>query len=274
MMLCMNIGIWTCTAWIRWYVMGWCGFNNQERYDVINERSDFELQEYLDRFSSFKLKCIDGLCRKSNHIITAIMNLLLITTWIDDKSLKYQISFCGQVINILMSYFFLDKNWGLAFTLYGSSSRIRDGKLARANLLMVRYMSLCTIISVGSIMSLIDKNLNDDDLENLLLALLYMPTALGDAAGEIFGSLFGKHEFKVYGLGEINKKSIEGTFAVFIFSIVPMVLLLWIREQWSYLGLVFILSSQSTILELISFRGTDNYVLPVVNAWVILAWIK
>ncbi len=269
----MNMGIWTFAAYVRWYVMEKCNFTDQERYDVINSRENFDLLHFTHKYSSFILKCIDGLCRKSNHILTACMNLLFITAWVKDRVLKYQVAFCGQIISILLSLFYLTKNSTLAFPLYGSSSRIRDGTLARFNLLMVRCVSLFAILSIGSIMSWVDDNITEDE-ENLLLALLYMPTAFGDAAGEIIGSLFGKHEFKVYGLGEINKKSIEGTFAVFFFSIGPMILLLWIKDLWKYLGLSFVLASQSTILELISFRCTDNYVLPVSNALVIYLWTK
>jgi len=266
MMLILNISIWTITAYLRKIAMRYSGFNEQDIKLVFGPRDDFDLEYFKNNYNVRKIKMIDGWCRKSNHIITSIINLLLITTWIDDESLKYQVAFLGQLVNVFISYFTLYSKNRLSFPLYGSSSRIRDGTMGRINLLVVRYVSLCTVISIGSIMSIIDGN---DDEKNLLLAIIYIPTAFGDAAGELVGSTWGYHDFKVYGIGEINKKSIEGTIAVFFFSIFPMLIVIWVRNQFDKLLLIFIISIQSTILEVVSIRSTDNFLLPIMNAFVV-----
>jgi dolichol kinase len=262
-MIASNILIWTTTAMIRWRAMDYLEFTEDEKLLVVQERRKFNIDEFTEKYSKFHLKIIDGLCRKSNHIFTSIFNLLFITSWVEDETLKYQSAVLAQVINITVSYLTLDSNNIISYPLYGSSSRIRDGKLGRLNLFIVRCASLATIISVGSFM-IFYRPLFTDDERNLLIGIIYIPTALGDAAGEIFGSLFGKHEFKVYGLGEINKKSIEGTLAVFLFSFVPMCLITSIRGESFYI-LSLIISLQSTFLELVSFRSTDNFILPVGN---------
>jgi dolichol kinase len=49
------------------------------------------------------------------------------------------------------------------------------------------------------------------------------PLLWGDSFGEIIGSFFGKWKFNVYGLGDVNQKTVEGTFAVFLSSFIAQV---------------------------------------------------
>ena len=55
--------------------------------------------------------------------------------------------------------------------------------------------------------------------------VVLLPLTFGDALGEVIGTPFGRHRFKVRGLGEINQKSLEGCVAVFLGSLVPLLII-------------------------------------------------
>mgnify|MGYP003335123232 CR=1 FL=1 len=110
---------------------------------------------------------------------------------------------------------------------------------------------------------------------------------LGDSLDlVVIGAFFGKREFQVRGIGEINKKTVEGTVAVFVSSILGMILVdqFYINQfydipnsssnlnlntedhlQLTYKFnkmLVFGLTSLVCMFfEVMAFRGTDNFFL-------------
>ena len=53
------------------------------------------------------------------------------------------------------------------------------------------------------------------------------PLIWGDTFGEVIGSFCGRLEFNVVGIGEINKKTIEGTVSVFISSYMSLMAVYW-----------------------------------------------
>ena len=60
--------------------------------------------------------------------------------------------------------------------------------------------------------------------------VVLLPLTFGDALGEVIGTPFGRHRFKVRGLGEINQKSLEGCVAVFLGSLVPLLIIAGARS--------------------------------------------
>ena len=63
--------------------------------------------------------------------------------------------------------------------------------------------------------------------------VVLLPLTFGDALGEVIGTPFGRHRFKVRGLGEINQKSLEGCVAVFLGSLVPLLIIAGARSLCS-----------------------------------------
>lgn len=61
--------------------------------------------------------------------------------------------------------------------------------------------------------------------------VVLLPLTFGDALGEVIGTPFGRHRFKVRGLGEINQKSLEGCVAVFLGSLVPLLIIAGARSH-------------------------------------------
>ena len=69
-------------------------------------------------------------------------------------------------------------------------------------------------------------NYNFNEITNKsLIALAMQPLIWGDTFGEVIGSFYGKMEFSVRGIGEINKKTVEGTVSVFLSGFVSLVVM-------------------------------------------------
>ena len=94
-----------------------------------------------------------------------------------------------------------------------------------------------------------------------------------DGASEIVGSLFGKQKLRVWGVGEVNRKSIAGTWACFLASLaicLGLVLANGLPPVW--IGLAVAVSVSNTLFELISPRGTDDFTMATANALVCWAF--
>jgi len=74
------------------------------------------------------------------------------------------------------------------------------------------------------------------------------------------GSLFGKQKLRVWGMGDVNRKSLAGVFGGFFAA---LALCLWavlangLPLPW--VGLAVVIAASSTLLELLSPRGTDDF---------------
>eukprot|EP00957_Ditylum_brightwellii_P024571 1855782-Ditylum_brightwellii.AAC.1 len=94
--------------------------------------------------------------------------------------------------------------------------------------------------------------------------------------GEIVGSFYGKQKFAVKGFGEINKKSLEGCAAEFIFSLGATLLstfVFWADElplEWKVLLPIYV-ATLSMLTEMLVFRSTDNFLIPVINTILVIA---
>ena len=96
-----------------------------------------------------------------------------------------------------------------------------------------------------------------------LLILISYPCAWGDCLAEMVG-VTGVLRFNVYGLGEINNKSVEGMVAMFLGSVIPSLPWAWVvGGAWP--GLCFI-GVLATIAETWSPRGFDNIFIPAFSA--------
>lgn len=103
------------------------------------------------------------------------------------------------------------------------------------------------------------------------------PLIWGDTFGEVIGSFFGRMEFNVIGIGEINKKTVEGTTSVFISSFLSLFATFWYlnpagNELFTNSPTIvfFYTSIICTIVEVGAPRGTDNFFLQTVGLAILL----
>ena len=85
------------------------------------------------------------------------------------------------------------------------------------------------------------------------------------------GQSFGKQKLRVWGIGEVNRKSIAGTWACFLGSLGICLSLVYaggLGPAW--VGLALAISISNTFFELFSPRGTDDFTMATANGF--LCW--
>ena len=104
----------------------------------------------------------------------------------------------------------------------------------------------------------------------------YLVTGLGDAIGEPAGTMFGKHQYRVWSLSSVPAtRSLEGSTAVFIMSVGALLLTAAVSPQITLtpfsLPKVLVIAAASTLIEAVSPHGWDNATMQIVPT--ALAWV-
>ena len=117
----------------------------------------------------------------------------------------------------------------------------------------------------------------DEDTNKVMIALAVQPLIWGDTFGEVIGSFFGRREFNVVGIGEINKKTVEGTTAVFFSSFLSLLFVYWVLVPagvelfvHGHVFTCFYHAILSTVVEVAAPRSTDNFFLQTVGLYIFL----
>ncbi|HUH72854.1 MAG TPA: hypothetical protein VLZ75_00465 [Chitinophagales bacterium] len=96
----------------------------------------------------------------------------------------------------------------------------------------------------------------------------YLVAGLGDAIGEPVGTKWGKHQYPVYSWGSAVKshRSLEGSFAVFLISILAFIIPIYLYGlpiEWYKITIAALIAA---IVEGISPHGWDNFTCQVAGA--------
>jgi uncharacterized membrane protein len=158
--------------------------------------------------------------------------------------------------------------FGRAF--YGAHARVMDGTLGRANVLLIGTMwNLFKFVMVPLGLRL--GALFPPDTYPALFVFIWVSYVVSDTLSEVVGSLWGKQKLRVWGLGEVNRKSVAGTWACFLGSLTVCVAVVLARHMpLPWLGLAVVVSLANTVTELFSPRGTDDFTMATTNA--LLCW--
>jgi dolichol kinase len=158
----------------------------------------------------------------------------------------------------------------LGRVFYGPQSRIMDGTLARANCLLIatlwsafKFIMVPIGVQLGALFP--------PDVYAVLFALIWGCYTAADAASEIVGSLFGNQKLRVVGMGDVNRKSWAGTWGGFACALgLGLALVLGKGLPTPWIGLAVAIAVSSSVLELFSPRGTDDFTIATGNA--LLCW--
>lgn len=111
----------------------------------------------------------------------------------------------------------------------------------------------------------------------LLFALIWVTYIVVDTFSEVGGSLYGTMKIRVRGVGDVNRKSIAGTLTGFAAGLAFSVGIVTLNGlSGAYLALAMTVALSSTVLELFSPRGTDDFTMATGNAlicWAFGAWV-
>lgn len=158
----------------------------------------------------------------------------------------------------------------VARLVWGPQTRVMDGTLGRANCLLIMTLwSLFRFIMVplGGRLALVFP----PKTYAVLFAFIWISYLTSDGLSEIVGSLFGKQKLRVWGIGEVNRKSVAGTWACFLGSLGVCLALVFANGlPLPWVGLALAVAVSNTSFELLSPRGTDDFTMASANA--LLCW--
>lgn len=218
----------------------------------------------IDRYGYVPVKIMDAINRRVGHLIHYAIHVSVFAFSVKTPSSALQTFFYLAIFRIFM-HIVLENNNYLGVVDY-SGARIRDGRFGRFNLLVVSFWG--GFSKVVLVMVLIISGFSGTTDYKKFLPMVIIPlqgVMWGDTAGEMVGSFFGKLEFNVSGFGETNRKTVEGTVAVWLataissWSVLIFMNTAAMQFQGSEVALVCFLSTVVTIMETAAPRGTDNF---------------
>lgn len=265
--------------WLKYWLLERIGVTREDRKIIFsNRKKGFDLTELLLKYPERKIRIIDMVGRRVRASVTALIMFIVLATVIRQNPGPHSLAF-GLEAGFLEAIFFswwsilsYSSSGVIGHIAYGAHARVMDGKLGRSNALLIgtlwglfKFIMIPIGIQMGKIFP--------PDTFSTLFVFIWLSYLISDMMGEVIGSIFGRQNIKVWGVGEVNKKSVEGTLAVFLSSLVCCSFVVWfhgVPPIWFLLGLVVSISNM--LLELYSPRGTDDFTMATMNAIICLAF--
>ena len=268
-------------ALLRWFV----GFTSVERRDAISSRMDrpYDVAELVSRYSERRIRITDMIGRRGRFITLASAALYYLYLQVArEQNANFATAFLQDnlVDAVVTSWIFLSVYYVsglLGAFFYGSQSRVMDGVLARANCLLITTLWTAfkfVMVPIGVQLAAVFPK---EEFAPVFV-LIWGSYVATDASAEIFGSLFGRQRIRVWGIGDVNRKSVAGTVAGFLAALILCVWVVTVHglgTPWLILSLV--LATSNSLLELYSPRGTDDFTMATTNAlicWAFGAWFR
>jgi len=254
------------------------GFSKEERRQAFGSRmhEPFDVSAFVARHSERRIRIVDMIGRRGRFITLAMAGFFyLYASVAAQPNADFATLFLADNLfdAVATGWIFLAFYYGdgfLAAAFYGPQSRVMDGVLARANCLLITTLWTLfkfVMVPLGAQLAA----LFPPSQFAAVFAMIWGSYIAADAMAEIGGSLFGRQTIRVWGIGDVNRKSIEGTIAAFAGS---LALCLWVVQSRGlpapWLGLAVAISISNTVLELFSPRGTDDFTMATSNA--LICW--
>jgi hypothetical protein len=254
------------------------GFSKEERRRVFQSRMNqpFDVAELVARHSERRIRIIDMIGRRGRFITLGMAFFFYLYAQVGrEQNPTFATAFLGDSLFdaiatgwIFLAFYYANGLLGAAF--YGPQSRIMDGVLARANcLLIVTLWGLFKFVLVpigGQLAALFQPA-----QFAVVFALIWGSYMVTDTLAEVGGSLFGRQRIRVWGIGDVNRKSVAGIVTgltgCLIFNL-WIVLANGLPGAWIALAVTIAISN--TLLELFSPRGTDDFTMATANA--LICW--
>jgi hypothetical protein len=259
------------------------GFDRSERHAAFRSRMSqpFSVAELVARHSERKIRISDMIGRRGRFMTIGFAGFFYLYAQVaKDHQDTFATAFVSQslldavVSNWLFIAFFYVDHWSAAL-LYGAQTRVMDGVLARANcLLIVMLWSLFKfiLVPIGSQLA----HIYSPAQFATVFALIWGSYMVTDTFSEVGGSLYGRQSIRVWGIGDVNRKSVGGTLTGFVCGLAFGLILVFtnhLSAAWVVLAIVIAVSN--TLFELFSPRGTDDFTMATANAlicWAFGAW--
>jgi hypothetical protein len=276
--------LWGFVWWgIKSLALRWVGFTKDERRDSFSTRIDrhYDVAALTAKYSERRIRIADMIGRRGRFALLAFAGLFgMYYQTLQDPGARanFAEAFTTQNLfeGVLGSWIFLGMfyvNGWLGATFYGPQSRVMDGYLGRANCLLITTLwTAFTFVMVPLGLKL--AAIYPRDQFAVVFGLIWLSYITTDAFAEIFGSLFGKQRIKVWGVGDVNRKSVAGVVAGFLGALVVNLAVIGANGLLTpaWIGLAVTIALSNCLVELYSPRGTDDFTMATTNALLCLAF--
>jgi hypothetical protein len=260
----------------------WVGMTRDEVRTIFTSRmhTPFDVSSFTAKYSERRIRITDMIGRRGRFITLACLGVVGLYLNVRKDPTPQNLLF-GYQDNLFsavalswlyIAFYYSDGFFGRV--AYGAQTRLMDGQLGRANCLLIttlwngfNFVMVPLSVALGARLP----------KETYAVAFMFIwgSYVAADALSEIVGSMFGRQRLKVWGLGDVNKKSVEGTVAGFLGALVVCLSMVWawhLPPAWIALAVVVALSN--CLLELYSPRGTDDFTMAVGNGLLLLAFAR
>ena len=256
------------------------GFSKEERRQAFSSRmrAPFEVASFTSRYSERRIRIVDMIGRRGRFITLAAAGFYYLYERVASEhttgfaTLFLQDNLFDAVLTswVFLAFYYADGFLAAAF--YGPQSRVMDGALARANCLLITTLWTAfkfVMVPIGGRLAAVFP----PNHFAVVFALIWGAYIVTDAMSEVGGALFGKQTLRVRGIGDVNRKSIGGTVTGFVAAL-GFCLLIVVSQglPGAWIGLAVIIAIASTLIELYSPRGTDDFFMATGNALICLAF--
>ena len=254
------------------------GFSKEERRQAFSSRMDvpFDVAAFVARHSERRIRIADMVGRRGRFVMLGTAGFFYMYLQVSAKpsadfaTVFLQDNLFDAVATGWIFLAFYYANGWVAAAFYGPQSRVMDGVLARANCLLITTLWAAFKFVMLPIGAELARVFRPQDFA-VVFALIWGSYLVNDALSEIGGALFGRQRLKVWGIGDVNRKSVGGTVTGFVGALVFCV---WIVTAHglphAWLGLAVTLAVSNTVIELYSPRGTDDFFMASANA--LICW--
>jgi hypothetical protein len=261
----------------------WVGMTKEEVRDAFSSRMDrpYDVAALTAKYSERRIRIADMVGRRGRFALMAFAGLFALYLQrqdVDKLGPDFAMAFAANNLleAVLGGWFFLGMYYVNGFVgaaTYGPQSRIMDGKLGRANnLLITTLWGAFKFVMVP--LSLLLARYYPPEQFAVVFGLIWLSYITTDAFAEIFGSLFGKQSIKVWGVGDVNRKSLVGVVAGFTGALIVNLAILGANGLMvgPWIALAFTIALSNCLVELYSPRGTDDFTMATTNALLCLAF--
>ena len=192
----------------------------------------FDVAELTTHYSERRIRIADMVGRRGRFATIALAGFFYLYQQVSaDRNETFATFFLQQNLfdAVVTSWIFLalfkSDRW-LASVLYGSAARVMDGVLARSNMLLITTLWTAfkfVMVPIGGALA----RAYPADQFAVVFALIWGSYIVTDALAEIGGSLYGKQTLRVWGIGDVNRKSVGGTVTGLVGCLVFCLWLLW-----------------------------------------------
>ena len=256
-----------------------------EHYNlIIGPRSEWtgkEVDLIVNTYGKKRIKIMDAINRRMGHTVINIFRIVFYVYLCDTNELRLKTAMLQ--LPVISTLKILTESGNRFFDIgryIFQGSRVFDGRYGRFNLVVVNFWAYAGRIIM---FQMLVRSNQSDEAKGILFALSMMPLLWGDSFGEIIGSFFGKWTFQVRGLGDVNTKTVEGTFAVFASSFVAQIFVYYYMFELSSGSGFFVLHPVlvffytcviAAFVESAAPRSTDNFFLQTLSLVVLMASVR